>query len=301
MTTETNEYNLWLQKVSSNGKKIGVIGSSTGESTTQTPTPPPTESGSVSGTAKRFEAENYVELADPGTNGIGKMSVSTHSAGASVKLYDSGDKIRISISVATAGNYIVKARVRSGYYTSTSSNTTGYWNGGYSYAINGASVTFNADNSTISAKDASYGGSYWGTMQSSAVALKAGTNTVDVGALKSWLGVDYVEIVPSSSSQRVAEEVIEETNSPAIASNTQFIAYPNPVVNVLNVEGIEPEAKALLTIYRSSGETVVSNEEIDSFGDKAIIDLQRYNLIQGVYLFKVQSGTIVFEKRIFKN
>ncbi|HYG37842.1 MAG TPA: T9SS type A sorting domain-containing protein [Cytophagales bacterium] len=248
-----------------------------------------------SGETQRIEAEKYKELSDPGKHSIGTLKVANHSNNASVKLYDQGDKIRLSFT-GESGKYIIKARVRSGYYNSGVSDKHAKWPGGYSFWINGASAKFTGDNSTISGKDASFGGSYWGTMNSTVVTLRSGTNTVDISASHTWAGIDYIEIVPANSNKRlVADEEASEIE------HKKFNVYPNPAADFLTIEGENLGKGAVVSLWSSAGDPILKDQQIESFDKKATLDLKRYNLQPGLYLLRIRSGSELYERKIYKN
>jgi len=108
----------------------------------------------------------------------------------SVRLYDAGDAIRVSVFAPAAGTYRIGARVRSG----GTFGSTGFWPDGYRFRLDGASLTLAGDVASISIFDLSYGGCYWGTMQSDVLTLSAGTHVVEITATYFWAVADYVEL-----------------------------------------------------------------------------------------------------------
>jgi hypothetical protein len=257
-----------------------------------------TTSGDVvavpSTSGKRVEAETYSKLADVGTYSISKVSSSIFSGGASISILDNGDKIRLTFD-ATAGNYNVKVRVRSGDKT----NTTGFFANAYLVQVNGVTTSYTGDRSSISALSDTYGGSYWGNLVTPVVALRGGTNTVDIAATASWGGVDYIEIVPSSSSSRVADIETEEVQDVEYVSDGVVI-YPNPVQSSLNLSGLKGAQDVSLSLYHTSGFPIFTDKVTKIYDGTTQLDLDQYQIQNGYYILKVKEGKEVTEHRIFK-
>jgi chitodextrinase len=144
----------------------------------------------------RIEAEtNFTKITDTDNdvNANNGGNASAFSNGSAVRLPDVGDKIRINFNISNAGQYTIRARVRSG----SSTNSTVYWPNKYIFTLNGATITLVGDNNSISALSTAFGGSFYGTMQSGNRNLSAGNNFLTIqAAIRSWGIVDYIEIVP---------------------------------------------------------------------------------------------------------
>ncbi len=144
--------------------------------------------------AGRSEAEsNYTVVQDTGTGGAvreGTWTLASKTHG--IWLSDPGDTAGVQFNVATSGNYSIGVRVRSGW----SGNSTRYFNNGYTFKVDGVSVTFAGAAESVSSKDASGGGVYWGTMIGPSIPLVAGTHTVEVGAVVANGAVDFLELTP---------------------------------------------------------------------------------------------------------
>jgi len=265
---EADEYNMWLQKISSNNIKIGVQ---------------PTGTGTT-----RVEAEsNYVVLAETGTYEVTAMSISTRSGGAVVRLFDKGDKVRFPFQ-ATAGEYIIKAHVRSG----TDTDPTFYWSY-YGFTLNGTSVTFTGDNSTLSAPESSLGGSTWGTRKSGIVTLNQGTNYLDVQSNGYWLAVDYIELVPASSGTLSTVTLTQAVKH----DNQEFLVYPNPVQDALYIQSPGAQKEAAMSLWDNTGKPVVTRKKVMLSGSGTKVDLRGYGLKPGLYHLRIgtDSGERVYK------
>ncbi|HYG40174.1 MAG TPA: T9SS type A sorting domain-containing protein [Cytophagales bacterium] len=235
--------------------------------------------------SRKIEAEtNYYVENEAGSRPIGVESYPTLSNGSSAKIWDIGDKIRIRLWRAQ-GRYIIKARVRSGYYTSTFSSPKRFWPDGYTFSINVTSTKFTGDPSTISGKDMAYGGSYWGIMESDVIYLNTDDNLY-VQANYEWLGVDYVELVPvESSGARLGVSEIVQIKRPEV--------YPNPFRNTVRIDLPETmNDKVSLTLYDSFGKIIIQELKVADNQVGLVLDLSSKNLPSGLYLLKLktQSG-----------
>jgi hypothetical protein len=190
----------------------------------------------------RVEAEiSYSVSVDTGTRPIGRVGSTTFSEGYSVKIWDKGDEMKIEF-FSYEGDYVIKPRVRSGSYSSTSSyaNPTDYWPNGYSFKLDNQAVSFTGDISTISGRDASYGGSYWGTMNSGKIHISQGIHYLYIKANKEWAGVDYFDLVPAAlTSSSVSSRVAAEEN-PLSTDATKYEVFPNPFRNALTISLPKP-------------------------------------------------------------
>jgi hypothetical protein len=240
------------------------------------------------------EAETaYQVRVDPGTRQIGTESYPTLSGGSSAKIWDVGDQIFFGF-YTTGGYYEIQARVRAGVYSGTYNSPTRYWPNGYSFSVDDTTTSFTGDLSTLSGKDASYGGSYWGTMKSSHVYLSKGRHYLSITAKQEWAGVDYIIVKPintaSTSVARVADEEKENLMAP----------FPNPVDHSLTVgfsKAIEGNVK--FTLADAFGK--VHYSEIRSLKNEDRAELILANVRTGVYMLKVESGEGEKTYRIVKN
>jgi RHS repeat-associated protein len=180
----------------------------------------------------RTEAEsNYTTLVDA-DNDIRSVNSTTFSGDGSVMLTDVGDKIRVTVSVGTAGSYKIRVRVRSGAYTADLSydNPQSYWSSTmkYTVSVNGAASTITGDVSSIGNKDPIYGYSYWGTLVNTAVNFVAGTNTIDIETSANYAGVDYVEIEKNTTSDTQAPSGITNLTTTSISSSSVALSWISP-------------------------------------------------------------------------
>ena len=210
------------------------------------------------GPPTRIEAETgYTVLADIGPNGTVGVSNGTLDSGTSVRLYDSGDSLRLAFTATTAGLYRIGLRVRAG---STVNNTV-FWPNGYRFLLDGTTLPTTGDPATLSAYDSSYGGCYWGTMYSPTLTLAAGTHSVTITASSNWAVADYLEIVamgPPSQTTYAAWKGAHFTNDQlADAAIAGPLASPtgDATTNLLNYAlGLDP-----WTARRTPVETVTLN------------------------------------------
>ncbi|MCU0448134.1 MAG: T9SS type A sorting domain-containing protein, partial [Microscillaceae bacterium] len=184
-------------------------------------------------TIVRFEAEtNFVVLTDADNDVISNNNgdATAYSNGLSVRLPDIGDKIRINFMVANAGQYIIRARVRSGNAT----NSTIYWPDKYVFELNGAVINLVGDNNSISVNSVALGGSFYGSMQSTVLSLNQGANFLNIQAvLRNWGVVDYIEIESTGNNMSVANKInLKLTPTDGSLNKIELRSlYPNPIVH----------------------------------------------------------------------
>lgn len=230
---------------------------------------------------RRIEAEQDSRIeSEAGSRPIGKENYPTLSNGSSAKIWDIGDKIRIGLR--NQGRYILKARVRSGYYTSTFSSPKRFWPDGYTFWINETLTKFTGDPSTISGKDMAYGGSYWGIMESDVIHLNR-DDTLYIQANYEWLGVDYLELVPvEGSGARLGVSEIVQIKRPGV--------YPNPFTSTVHIDLPETmNRKVSLTLYDSFGKTIIHELKVADDQVGLVLDLSSKNLPSGLYLLKLKT------------
>ena len=180
------------------------------------------------------EAEDGFEvLAEAGANGTVERDGNSpgSSNNASVKLFDAGDEARIPFELATAGNYTLRVRVRTG---EASANSATNLRDQYRFAVDGVQMTTTLDEATVSELS---GDTYWGELVIGPMQIAAGEHTLDVRALQNWLKLDrFCTQAAGSSSVMEAPTGVELRLS------------PNPVHSLLTVT---------LTGRESAGETYV--------------------------------------------
>lgn len=108
------------------------------------------------------------------------------SGGQFVRLFDTNDEIRINFSVDATGNYELRARVRVGEQSGTSTNLKDQ----YEIRVDGTIRTFILDNSSVSGLD---GDTYWGDLVLASTNLSNGNHNIRIRAKSDWLKVDYIE------------------------------------------------------------------------------------------------------------
>jgi hypothetical protein len=236
----------------------------------------------------RYEAENNpVILNDPGTNLITGDYAPTMSSFASLRLWDKGDQARITFPTET-GAYILKARVRSGYFTNTASVPSSYWPNGYSFAVDGVTKSLVGDKTTLSGKDPAYGNSYWGTMVSAPINFTTGNHTLDIKAIFQWCGVDYVQVeMVTSTTARIAAD--ESTTQPA--KGESVYVYPNPFNNTIHLSFNDEESGAVNVSLADSYGKVFFKDKKELKGDRLLeFHLDKVDLKPGIYILKVTTS-----------
>jgi hypothetical protein len=171
-----------------------------------------------------MQAEPFFStVLDVGSFPVTSENAVTLNGGSSVRLWDIGDKIKYTFQTGS-GKYKIKVYLRSGYYSSNSSNPTAYWPNGYTFSVNDALVKFTGDPSSLSGKNPAYGGSYWGTMISEELTFENGiSNSLEIQANKQWLGVDYIEVIPVKLNRIEAEtnfDIVRESGTKSIGTET---------------------------------------------------------------------------------
>jgi hypothetical protein len=138
----------------------------------------------------RVETEmNYSVDADVGTNSIVTAGYNLASSGQAANLFDTGDSIRVHFTVSTTKTKVL-VRLRSG----DDSSSSYYFNGNYEFRLDGQLVAFVGDLTSISARDPSGGGVYWGTMTLSGQSIAPGLHSLQISAKAPWNMVDYLEL-----------------------------------------------------------------------------------------------------------
>ncbi|UZR99353.1 fibronectin type III domain-containing protein [Chondrinema litorale] len=234
-----------------------------------------------------IEAEdNYTVITDAGSNAIAIQSYAIHSGSQAVRLYDNGDKVEISFTVDVAGQYEIRAGVRSG----STGNSQAYWPDGYIFEVNDVTTTFTGDVSSISSYYSSaYGGSYMGEMVAT-VNLTSGTNTVTVEADASWEIIDYLKVINASSS-RIASDLTVEALNQETNSQQSYLVYPNPFKNSFNLDlsGLGEDENVSLKLYDQTGKLVnVITPTLENNASSVEVSLDKATLKPGLYILKVE-------------
>jgi|GEM_PF-3176207 len=241
----------------------------------------------------RFEAEDHFSvLTDIGSYKIGTNGNGSMSNGEAVTMYDNGDKIRLDFTVPASGNYQLAVNLRSGHR----SNSVAYWPSGYSFKLNGTSLIMQGNNASISDLLSSYGGSYFGNMEST-IFLSEGSHYLEVEANSSWAVVDYLEITSISASSRLAN-LSQPQQEEDIVNIDDLTVYPNPTSGLLNIsfsgnDNLPTEIKLL----DSTGRII----ERRSYEGKIYDTINLSDYAKGYYIITFQFGNKVLHKKIILN
>lgn len=142
---------------------------------------------------KVVEAEtNFAVVSDVGSTGtIGAQNgYNLANNNHAVRLYDTGDTMRINFTVTQAGFHRLNIRLRSG----DPSNDRGFFSNGYTFKVDGQTTVFTGDLDTIVNETATgWSAVYWGTMNSPIVNLSAGAHQVEISSLGTYRMVDSLE------------------------------------------------------------------------------------------------------------
>lgn len=103
------------------------------------------------------------------------------------------------------------------------------------------------------------------------------------------------EYCPADSSY-VTITLTECTGIDEVA-NSNFVVYPNPVIDILTVQNVSIEGNALIEVVDIEGRVVIANQVSDVYGNYTI-DMSRIE--SGVYFVKVTSNNEVQKVRIVK-
>ncbi|NMH88983.1 T9SS type A sorting domain-containing protein [Flavivirga algicola] len=237
-----------------------------------------------------LEAEDiYEPVIDTGTHSSPSVAQDTSpllSNLKAVKLYDLGDVINLKLEGINAGDYQIRIRVRSG----DRSRKDSYFSNGYQVKINNVERAFFGDVESISERDRNFGIAYWGDLVSeNSVSLRAGTNSIEIKALKNWALVDKLELIANPDS-RVTGLVLDITKP--------FSLYPVP-------------AKESITIKKRKAEDVIDDVSIYNFLGILIyrsieaFDVSKTihtgNMVKGNYIIKLRiNGQVITEQFIIE-
>jgi N-acetylneuraminic acid mutarotase len=235
----------------------------------------------------RYEAEtNYQIVSDVGTSAIGVNGGSGQSQNQGVKIYDIGDKIKITFPINTQNSYKLKVRVRAG----NSSNSTLLFDK-YTYTLDNAPIAISPVMATLSGLESSYGGSYFGTAESGWVSLGIGNHELTIAGTRAFLVVDYLDIETQNagSFQPFAQFSI-------LKSESELSIYPNPASDFVFISGLKKSANSQnLEIYDSKGNLVKTLELRNQYSGQTKLDLS--SLREGVYYLKVDRKILRIQKQ----
>ncbi|WP_020530146.1 PQQ-dependent sugar dehydrogenase [Flexithrix dorotheae] len=220
--------------------------------------------------ASFIEAEDvFQKKTDMGNNPIGKVYASILSKQSGVSIFDKNDKVGLSFNISTASKYQLKVRLRSGY----NGNNKAYWPGGYSFNLDGNSITFTGIESTISSFSGELGGIYLGIMSSPEVHLSQGAHSLEIMANSSWGFIDYLELINLGSTEKsdpIANAGIDKTvflpqNSVSIVGNGS-----DPDGGLVSFNWTQESGPGLATLTGKNASTLIVG-----------------SLIEGVYKFRL--------------
>jgi hypothetical protein len=248
-------------------------------------------------TTVRIEAENnFTVVNDPNlniisTNGGGAIALSN---GLGVRLPDLGDKIRVNFTVNTAGQYIIRARVRSGI----ASSATIFWDSPskYTTTVDEIPTVFTPILSSNTGPSATFGGSFFGTMETAILNLTAGSHYASFQAVnRAWGAVDYIELVSALSlpiTIKNPELNIAKADDGNIISEVMNV-YPNPNTtgnfNLSLSNEIRGEVK--IEVLDPLGMLVV-RKTIKVAGSEISLDISEIKLKNGIYFLKIEGKNL---------
>ncbi|UZR98289.1 hypothetical protein [Chondrinema litorale] len=163
-------------------------------------------------------------------------------------MYDIGDRIRYRFEIPESGNYQLNVRLRSG----DNNGATSYWPNDYQFQVNGSTETFEGDETTVEHFPTHWGNSWFGVMHSSAINLEEGINEIIIQANGAWTILDYLEVLPATSSLRKSATLFDEE---------KIILFPNPASAATEYFNIVAEKDIFrITVFKMNGEQSINNE-----------------------------------------
>ncbi|MES2730178.1 MAG: putative Ig domain-containing protein [Bacteroidota bacterium] len=234
----------------------------------------------------RYEAETSYTKATDVDGDVGSMGcpVGILSNDRGISIYDTGDKIILTFSVAQAGTYQLYVRARSGDVNGSSN----YFppNAGYNLRIdNAANPLTGVTGTQVSALTNCLGNSYWGTLVLPLLNLTAGQHTLSIESTRNWAAVDYLEVARTSTARlsALAEENSLERN----------VAYPNPFqseVHVLLSSDEKQAARVSWQLVDLSGKVQLSATEVLT-PEQVVLKITKLSkLAPGSYLLHLQTA-----------
>ncbi|CAN0470162.1 unnamed protein product, partial [Scytosiphon promiscuus] len=172
----------------------------------------------INGSTEKVEAEgDFVVVTDNGSYAIEADPgfIYNDGTGKAVRLWDSGDKIKINFNANENGKYRLKVRLRSGQSGETEEPER-YWPSGYVFTVDGITKTFEGNSESVfEAFTGSFLNSYWGDMNSEELSLTSGSHYLTIEAKEKWAGVDYLEIEEVEDNGEVKitfEDIPDQSN-----------------------------------------------------------------------------------------
>ncbi|UZR97142.1 PKD domain-containing protein [Chondrinema litorale] len=235
----------------------------------------------VTSTEVLYEAEDNYEVITDFEGEIALVYIGAFSNEKGVNIYNTGDRIGIDVTAASAGDYIIKVQVRSG---NSNGNTT-FWPDAYEFALDDTTniIALTGDTTTVVAIT-ELGGGAVGIMESEELSLTAGTHRVFIKMLGGWGAVDYVSITgPVNNNQSpVADAGVDQT-----------ITLPTSSVT-LNGSGSDPDGESVTYNWSQ-----LSGPNTASFSSTTIVNPTVSGLIEGSYQFQLavtdQSAAITYD------
>ncbi len=240
-------------------------------------------------TPTKYEAESDAQIV---ADANGNVNVANFDGDPGLRLMDEDDAISFQISVPTAGEYIIKARVRSGYPASPT-----YYFNGYDFSIDGLSLSMTGDPTSVSPllMDTPLGDMHWGTTVSNKINLLSGTQTLRISAAYPFVAVDYITVEAAPSGARAGSAQIGFGDE-AKAQVENISIYPNPVQEALNIN----------LPYTMDGKVMlvnIHNQELltEEFSEKNSLHLSMEDYPKGVYFVRVlNDDSKVYVQRLIK-
>jgi hypothetical protein len=208
-----------------------------------------------------IQAEGYSAM-----SGIQTEATTDAGGGLNVGWIDANDWMDYNVTVGTAGTYSVQFRVAG--WTAT----------GQLQLRKGATVlaTINVPNTG--------GGQVWSTVTANNIALTAGAQTLRVHVVNGGFNFNWMNFTQTGA--RVSTSNVEDPTS-----NNVLIGYPNPVEDLLFVEGVEDGSP--VGIMDLSGKLILKTEV-----QQRAVDMRTVQ--RGVYLVQVQSRYRLLRLKVMK-
>ncbi|WNJ18798.1 carbohydrate-binding protein [Pontibacter sp. G13] len=205
----------------------------------------------------RLEAEDY-----DSQSGIQTENTTDTGGGQNIGFIQNGDYIEFDVSVASTGSYDIDFRV--------ATNTSG------------GTIQLKQGSTILATRTVSNTGGWqsWSTVSTTAN-LTAGNYTFRfefVGGSGFLFNLNWIDFSTNSGSRKA-----QALDQP------QWVLFPNPVTDFLQIEGIEFGDDVLVQIYNLSGQVVLSLPA----AHKLDVD----QLEAGVYLLRVEGMTAKFFKQ----
>lgn len=183
--------------------------------------------------SSRYEAENATLVGVSTSTSILGFSGTGHALGSTFK--DSGDRIRFTVNVPSAGSYPLTIR----YYNH--GNNEKYQN----ISINGGSNKYTRFPGSVS----------WATLDYGNVNLNAGNNTIEIKKSWGWTSIDYIELGNTGGgSSTVKKYEAEKANLTGVSTST-------------SVGGYSGTGHALGSTFKDAGDRIRFNVNAPSAGN----------------------------------